>query len=188
MSNKDQYTIAEQHYYDEEYKKAFLIYKKLAAEGSVPSQVFLGWMYQKGLGVEKDFEKSFFYYKHAAKLGSSEAQFYLAKLYAKQGDFEETKIWYLKAAENKYSPALFRLGWIYDIGRGVTSDKERALQYYERASNLGHIFAKKYLAILLMKGHKGFLFRMLGILIFVQCIGLTISVAAKDPYSERLKD
>lgn len=188
MTDRDEFLLAEEYYNNEEYEEAFRRYKILADKGSVDSQVFLGWMCQNGLGVQKDFDKAFTWYENAAKLGSSEGQFYLAKSYARHSEFTKAKDWYSKAAEKNYSPAIYRLGWIYDTGRGVTVDKEKAFLCYKKAADLGHIFAKKQLAILLIKGHRGFYSRLYGVLIFIKCIVLVVLLAAKDPYSERLRD
>lgn len=186
--DRDDFFLAEEYFNDEEYEKAFQLYKRLADKGSVDSQVFVGWMYQNGLGVKKDVNIAFSWYEKAANLGSAEGQFYVAKSYAIQNKFNETKEWYYKSAEKNYSPALFRLGWIYDTGRGVKADKEKALSYYKHATELGHVFAQKELAILLVKGHSGLLMRFYGIFLLLKSIVSGVLVAAKDPHSERLRD
>lgn len=188
MTNEDEFLVAQEHFENEEYDEAFDLYNRLARTGSVESQVFLGWMYENGLGINKDQEKAFSNYQNAAKLGSVNGQFYLAKSYAKKNNFTEAVEWYLKAAEKEYSPALFRLGWVYDIGRGVNKDKTKALSYYRRAADQGHIFAQKQLAFLLMQGSEGLLARFRGIANLLKYTISLIFIAMKDSHSERIKD
>lgn len=188
MSDDNDFVIAEEYFNNEEYEEAFHLYKKLAKEGSVDSQVLLGWMYQNGLGINKDVDKAFSWYESAAKLGSAEGQFYLAKFYARKKDFSVAMDWYFKSAEKHYSPALFRLGWIFDVGRGVKRDKEKALNYYRRAANLGHVFSQKQLAILMIKGQLGFIARIHGLFLLLKSIVQGLLVAASDPHSEKLRD
>ena len=188
MNDNEDFNIAEEHFNNEEYEDAFRLYKSLAERGSVESQVFLGWMYQNGLGVRKDSNTAYSWYEKAAKLGSAEGQFYLAKSCARKKDYEGAKDWYLKSADKGYAPALFRLGWIYDIGRGVKEDKEKALYYYTRAVNLGHVFAQKYLAVLMIKGHLGFIARFNGVFQFIRSLFRGVIIASSDQHDDRIRE
>lgn len=188
MTDQENFSLAESYYNGEEYDKAFLLYKELAQNGHVNCEVMLGWMYQNGLGTEKDPGKAHISYQSAANLGSPEAQFYLAKSYAKQKDFERAEHWYRKAAEKNYSPALYRIGWIYEVGRGVKRDSNKAFVFYERAADLGHIFARKQVARFLMRGHLGTLKRLQGLLLFASCVISIVKIVSKDPYSELLRE
>lgn len=134
-------------------------------------------MYENGLGINKDQEKAFSNYQSTAKLGSVNGQFHLAKFYAIKKNFTEALEWYLKVAGKEYSPALFRLGWIYNIGRGVNKDKTKALYYYRCAAAQGHIFAQKQLAVLLLEGSEGFLARFCGIANLLKCTISLIFIA-----------
>lgn len=56
---------------------------------------------------------------------------------------------YQKASDQNYSPAMLNLGNLYLEGfEGVASDKEKAIQLFERASKLGNEEAKVQLEIL----------------------------------------
>lgn len=48
---------------------------------------------------------------------------------------------YRKAAELKYGPALYKMGNLYQMGKGVNKDLNQSLKYYIKASNVGYIKA-----------------------------------------------
>ena len=56
--------------------------------------------------------------------------------------------WLPEAAKNEPN-ALFNLGQVYRLGRGVPVDLEKSADYYERASNAGHISAQANLGTVL---------------------------------------
>lgn len=181
-------SVAAQSYEAGKYEETFPMYKALAESGSIESQVLLGWMYQEGLGVARDANKAFEWFERAASAGSAEGQYYLAKQLAKRKDYPRALESYQKAASQDYSPALFRLGWIYETGRGVDLDRERAYVYYERAAKRGHIFGLKCLALLLLKGQRGYLARVKGLYLFFKALMTAVIVGWRDPYSEQLRE
>lgn len=170
------------------YEEAFSKYRALAEKGFLDCQVFVGWMYLQGEGVPKNEDSAMEWYEKAAQSGSAEAQFRLAKLYAKRRNYSEAFRFYDQAAAQNYSPALFRLGWVYETGRGVDQNVQKAFSYYERSGALGNIFGLKNAALMLIKGHMGFIQRIRGLLLFLKAIFTTITVGWKDPHSERLLD
>lgn len=188
-SEREEFSSAEKLYGDERYQEAFSKYKNLAERGSVESQVFVGWMYQQGLGVPQDYAKASEWYEKAAKLGSADAQFYLAKLYARKKDYAQAIHWYEAAAAKEYPPALYRLGWVYEVGRGVEPDREKAYAYYERAAKAGHLFAQKELALLLVQGQRGWLARLKGLYALLKTLTIGVWKASKeDPHSVRIRE
>ena len=56
-------------------------YEKAADEGNVNAQYYIGKLYYKGKGIEKDYKKAFEYLKKAAEQGHVDAQYYLGKCY-----------------------------------------------------------------------------------------------------------
>lgn len=53
-----------------------------------------------------------------------------------------------KAAEANYAPALFNLGYFYEIGSGVKRDHKKARAYYERAVAAGDVDAELRIALI----------------------------------------
>ncbi len=66
-----------------DYKSAFINLRPLGRQGDPQAQLYLGRMYQEGLGIEEDDTKAKFWFAKAAEQGLSEAQFNLALMYAK---------------------------------------------------------------------------------------------------------
>ncbi|GAB4151021.1 MAG: hypothetical protein Tsb0016_23000 [Sphingomonadales bacterium] len=69
-----------------------------------------------------------------------------------QGDYAGAiEIWQPLAEQNDPN-ALFNMGQVYRLGRGVETDPARAREFYERAAVQGHIAAQGYLGTLLYFG------------------------------------
>jgi cell division septation protein DedD len=65
-----------------------------------------------------------------------------------EGDFKRAIDEWMPAAAKNDPDALFNLGQVYRLGKGVTPDLEVAEQYYERAADLGHAVAQANLGAL----------------------------------------
>jgi uncharacterized protein len=76
----------------------------------------------------------------AAQSGDPEAETNVAEIYEKglgvAPNYEAAAMWYRKAADQKYSRALFNLGTLYEQGLGVEQDKLKALNLYREAWGL----------------------------------------------------
>jgi hypothetical protein len=76
----------------------------------------------------------------AAQSGDPEAQTNVAEIYERglggPPNYESAAQWYQKAADQKYSRALFNLGTLYEQGLGVEQDKLKALNLYRQAWGL----------------------------------------------------
>jgi TPR repeat protein len=179
---------AESLYSSGSYDEAFPKYKVLADQGHTESQVLVGWFYQHGLGVQQSEEEAMKWFQRAANGGSAEAEFYMAKIFSKKGSYDGSLRYYLSAASKGYSPALFRLGWMHEIGRATAVDLEKAFSYYGQSAARGNIFGKKSLALLLIHGHRGLVGRVRGLLIFASALLNAVIIGIRDPYSEKLKD
>lgn len=58
------------------------------------------------------------------------------------------------------------MGWLYETGRSVDQDLDRAFFFYDKSAIQGNVFGMKYMAILLLKGRRGLLGRLLGGVVF----------------------
>jgi hypothetical protein len=76
----------------------------------------------------------------AAQAGDADAQTNVAEIYERglggPPNYEAALLWYQKAADQKYSRALFNLGTLYEQGLGVEQDKLKALNLYRQAWGL----------------------------------------------------
>lgn len=62
-------------------KQIFMIYKLAAEQGYMLAQNYLGYCYEKGIGIEKNEIEAVKWYTLAAEQGHSEAKYKLAQIY-----------------------------------------------------------------------------------------------------------
>ncbi len=91
--------------------------------------------------------------REAASLGNAEAQFVIATRYLNgengvKQDFAKAAYWYGKSAAAGNAPGQYRLGTLYERGKGVAKDMNAALGWYERAAALGNVKAMHNAAVL----------------------------------------
>ena len=147
---------ANRFYENGEYDKAFSQYRRLAEEGHRNAPHRLAWMFLKGLGTSASDEDAIKWYKVAAEAGNPIATFDLANSYGARDENALAVEWYQRAAAQGYSPALYRLGLYYRIGKGVVRDDKKATEMFREAAKGGHLFAQRELNKLLLFGSEGF--------------------------------
>jgi tetratricopeptide (TPR) repeat protein len=76
---------------------------------------------------------------------SAEDSFSRGWAYEKGQDYGQARSWYEKAAAAGHAGAMTHLGWLYEMGQGVTQDYGQAWSWYERGAAAGDEFAKKRL-------------------------------------------
>ncbi|KAF9972171.1 hypothetical protein BGZ73_004759 [Actinomortierella ambigua] len=104
-----------------------------AKQGSIDAQLFLGWIYEHGRGVDKSDQDAFWWYHLAAYQGTEVARFRVARMYeAGQGvevSDEKAASWYWQCAEGGNAEAQYRIGEMYADGRGVKQDDMEAAKW-----------------------------------------------------------
>lgn len=94
----------------------------------------LGYAYEKGLGLTANLARAEGLYQKACVLHSSVGCFNVA---AKKGPYaRETAGLYEEACET-YAPGCRSLGGLYEYGRGVARDADRARSLYEKGCAMG---------------------------------------------------
>lgn len=170
-----------------EYETALRLYSGLAENGSTRAQLALGWMFHVGKGISSDLDQAQKWYWRAADAGSAEAFYYLGVLKSKQREYGNAVAYFERAASENYMPAVYALGLVYDFGAGVAADKTKALQYYRRAAQMGHLFAQRVVGGAMMRGRLGLVQIPRGIALFTRAVIRAFLLAFRDPYSERLR-
>lgn len=107
-------------------EEAAHMFKQLADQGNVISQVLYGLSLRHGWGIPKDEPRAFTYLSSAAS-NSATLESEALKAGLKKGG----------AAKGELVLAIFELGNCYRHGWGTPIDKVAARQYYETAANLG---------------------------------------------------
>ena len=137
------------------YAEAIKWFRKVAEQGHTDAQVWIGYYYEKGQGVQQDYAEAVKWYRKAAEQGNATGQCNLGYCYSfgkgVQQDYTESVKWYRKAAEQDYVEAQTNLGWCYEYGKGVQQDYTEAEKWYRKASEQGYSIAKNCLDNLLAK-------------------------------------
>jgi tetratricopeptide (TPR) repeat protein len=128
------------HLKQKEYTKAFTELKPLAEQGHVPSQMNLGWMHHKGLGVEQNYKTAIKWYEMAANQDNEDAQHTLGNLYrngegkkdAVTKDLNKAMYYYKKASDNGFPYSTFTIGVMYEKGEGVNKSIKNATKWFKK--------------------------------------------------------
>jgi Leucine-rich repeat (LRR) protein len=137
------------------YRESWL--REAAVErGLADAQIYLGWLYANGVGVEKNEREALKWYRKAAEQGQADAQINLGWLYANGVGVEknerEALKWYRKAAEQGQADAQINLGWLYANGVGVEKNEREAVNWYRKAAEQGHAAAQDNLGWMYANG------------------------------------
>lgn len=183
----DSLSMAARLYREDKFQTAFERYMIIAQQGDANGQAFVGWMYATGRGVIRDEAEALRWYSLAANNNSTMAQELLGFHFYSTKKYSDAITWYEKAASQENITALWRLGRMYRDGKGVDSDKNRAYSLFEQASQKGHVFARRDLAVLQMQGHRGAGRILSGLTLFLQSVTDLIRISWKSENDERLR-
>ena len=127
-------------------EKAIYWYEKSMEKGYLDAYTKLALIYQEGRGVARDVEKAERLYKEATKRGNAEAPYRQALIYEdrivsdkKLSDVQREKLLqeilklYTLSANRGFVLGQISAAKMYEGGRGVTQDLNRALDFYEKA-------------------------------------------------------
>ncbi len=129
----------------QDYKKAFEYFKAAADKGDSKATRYVGISYENGQGVQQDYAEAAKYYE------KNDAGYYLANLLLEgkgvQQDvpramkiYEDVAAKETGGAADQYSAEA--LARIYEEGRFVKADQNKALEYYQKAVEYGSKEAK----------------------------------------------
>lgn len=132
------------------FAEAQATWRQAAQAGDPRGALYLGVMYDSGVGASQDFTEAMHWYRQAAAGGSAVATFNIGVLY--DGGFgvgpdpSEAAAWYQKAAATGFGRAEYNLAMLYDSGDGVPRDRNRAEALYRSAFAHGIPAASEHLA------------------------------------------
>jgi len=139
------------------HKDAIEWFKRAAAKKHPVALFYLAEAYDAGNGIEQDKLRAFDFYLASAELGFAPAMNNLAAYYWSGTGVEKNEkqaiSWYIEAAENGEPAALYNLGKRKEKGdsKYVAKSIQEAMDYYTKASIMGHQGAKRALMKLLKK-------------------------------------
>lgn len=121
-------------------------YERAAAAGNAIGMFALGRFYDFGIGVEIDYELAYDWYSQSAITGEMPYALVRMGAFHDQGlgveqNFATARSLWEEAAAAGETEALVSLGYLYEFGRGVPVDLDRASRYYIEALSLGDAYA-----------------------------------------------
>ena len=141
---------------ESEIENALIDLEVLAEHGSAASMFCLAWAYSaEGAARTKDVHKSCYWYGRADQKGYATASFYYGVLCSQLHDHREAFAAFSRGAGRDYLPAIYRLALAFREGHGTAPDIDRCRALLERAARRGHLFARRGLAGMLIRGRYG---------------------------------
>lgn len=123
------------------FSEAYKAWFEAAQHGDATASLYLGVLYDTGLGVPQDYRQALNWYERGAEDGSPTAMLNVGLLYdAGRGtvaDPEAAATWYERAAAGGSGRAEYNLAIMYEAGSGVPSSRARAVHFYRAAAGHG---------------------------------------------------
>ena len=124
----------------------------LGAKGSPLALMFAGHRYRDGINnVPKNEETAIRLLDKSLDLGSIEGGYLLAHLHISNQRLKDGVDTYNKVIDLGYSPAMYSLGYYYVFGGPSIRNTEKGEELFKRAACLGHFFARRELANLMIR-------------------------------------
>lgn len=129
--------------------EALDMFIQAAEKGNATAMTYAGMYFCNGYGgIKIDVTKGIDYLTKAADMGDDWAQVNLGRAYMNpqyglERDLDKGLKYFMAAAEKKNGDAMLYMGYNYEVGRGVKKDKEKALEWYDKAVKAGNKAAAK---------------------------------------------
>lgn len=128
---------------------AFDLFKKAAEQDHANAQFMMSMFYGTGRVVVRDEQMAARWYEKALQSGELKKVYDVNKLYL---DCEDARnnlgllvAWHEHTSYQEFSISRCNFGYMYETGRGVEADKEKAKEWYEKAAGQGDEIAESLL-------------------------------------------
>jgi TPR repeat protein len=138
-------------YNQKRYAEALPLFNRLASDGSAWAQECLGYMYWDGIGVARDFDQSLRHYEAAYDGGKPDLAYNIAGLHLRAGRPDVALVWWRKDTKRPISSTY----WQYRVLREhphLAANPGESGELLRRAADLGHLIAKRDIAVRMIKG------------------------------------
>ncbi len=180
------YELAVRLYQNRKWADAFELFRHLAESGNVLAQVAVGNMYLSGRGVDRDVSAASNWLERAAGLGNSAAKYALARVHQLAGKHEAAEKLFFEAAASGYFPAMYWLGVSSELGLVADRDLKKAVTFYRKACESGHLPAQARLGRLGLAGHFGTRGRLEGIWLWMSAFAVALWLLLTRSTDERI--
>ncbi len=134
------------------FSEAYQAWRQADSAGDARGALYIGVLYDSGLGVGQNYAKAMAWYRRAAEQGSGAGSFNVGVMYDSglgvRKSAREAATWYARAARQGSGRAAYNLAMLYETGTGVAKSRARAVEYYTLAAQHGISAARTHLAAL----------------------------------------
>ncbi|KAJ3309674.1 hypothetical protein HDV04_005863 [Boothiomyces sp. JEL0838] len=138
MNHGSQYAeflIGKKYFEDHDYKKSSEVFINGIRNGSPECYLYLGMMFEDGLGVKNSPELAIQLYQRAIELGNTEGLYKASMMYMMgkgvKKDLKESARLMKLCSKTGYPPSITMLGNMYLDGNGVHRDCQKALELFK---------------------------------------------------------
>lgn len=139
-----------------DYTSAFNIWLQLAEQGNPSAQNNIGYMFQRGEGVNTSPKDAFKWWRLAAESGLADAQNNLGNCYTYgfgvAENLTEAFKWYQLAANQGYAMAQSNMGASYGTGSGVSQNWVESTKWYRLSADQGEALGQSNLGVAYANG------------------------------------
>ncbi|MFQ5959621.1 MAG: cadherin domain-containing protein, partial [Alphaproteobacteria bacterium] len=125
-------------------------------QGPAAAQYSLGYMFERGQGVEQNHAEAVRWYRKAAEQGHAAAQYSLGYMIERGQGVEQNHAeavkWFRKAAEQGHAAAQYGVGYMFEYGQGVEQNHAEAVKWFRKAAEQGLAEAQLALGIIYESG------------------------------------
>jgi TPR repeat protein len=160
----------------------------LSRRGSPLSMMYFGHAIFSGqYGLEEDKTAGELWLKKSVEAGSIEACFGLAKRLQENGRGKEATALLEKAADLRYSPAMFLMGLKYYFGQDVEINKEKSEKYFSESAAEGHLYGLLWFTRLINERRRNILIRFRGLFTRLSIVPRLAWYLLRYPSSDRIR-
>jgi TPR repeat protein len=151
------------------------------------AQLQLGYLYQEGLGGEVNTEKAREIYQHLANHGDAQGTYFLAKSFLNSNQLSEAIRYFEKSSKLSHVSGAFWAAALHGGLHGYTKDDEKYRFFLEHAASLGHIYAKRDLALADVQHAKTFFDWCVARWRHLEALAAGIVLTFRDRYDFRIR-
>lgn len=161
--------------------------KMLAQRRSVLSMLYLAHAFRDGTIAKVDVNEVEKYYQLSVDNGSLLGSYELGRFYLEEKKYNQARRAFEIGVAQHFMPSQQMLGRMYMYGIGVTQDNVKAEALLREAADQGHVFAKRNLAVIRMRGNFNPIKYIGALCTFLYITFLIPFLLATDRYGDRLR-
>ena len=151
------------------------------------AQLQLGYLYQEGLGGEASSEKAQEIFQALADANDPQGSYFLAKVFLSSSRLPEAANYFEKSAQLGHVSGAYWAAALHGGLYGYATDIQKRRSFLELAAKLGHIYAKRDLALDDAKTASSFFLRGAAYLRYLAVLVKGIALTFRDRHDFRIR-